>query len=67
MLIKHEIISCERCGKRIECRANNYTRCQCSAVQLSMNEVQYVSELYEGCLCAQCLTDLKEEYRLQLQ
>jgi hypothetical protein len=36
---KHEIISCERCGIRIECKANAYTKCQCSVVQLTINEV----------------------------
>jgi len=59
---KHEIISCERCKKRIECKANSYTKCQCSVVQLNLNEVQYVSELYEGCICANCLIELKQEY-----
>ena len=61
-MIKHEIISCERCGKRIECKANSFTKCQCSDIHLNLNEVQYVSENYEGCLCAACLQDLKTEY-----
>ncbi|MDP3469446.1 MAG: cysteine-rich CWC family protein [Daejeonella sp.] len=61
-ITKHEIISCERCGKRIECKANSYTKCQCSTIQLNLNELQYVSENYEGCLCAACLIELKEEY-----
>ena len=60
---KHEIISCERCGKRIECKANAYTKCQCSKVQLNLNEVQYISESFEGCMCADCLLALQEEYR----
>jgi len=60
---KHEIIKCERCGKAIECKANSYTKCQCSAVQLSLNEVQYIAENYEGCMCADCLTAMQEEYR----
>ncbi|MBY0245935.1 MAG: cysteine-rich CWC family protein [Sphingobacteriaceae bacterium] len=63
---KHEIISCERCQTRIECKANNYTQCQCSVVRLSINEVQYISELYEGCLCAKCLLELQEEYQQNL-
>ncbi|MBC8053948.1 MAG: cysteine-rich CWC family protein [Sphingobacteriaceae bacterium] len=61
-MIKHEIIQCERCSTRIECKANSYTKCQCTAVQLSLNETQYVSENFEGCLCAACLLDLKKEY-----
>lgn len=65
-MTKHEIIPCERCGTAIECKANSYTKCQCSAVQLSINEVQYISELYDGCLCAKCLFELQEEYQLEL-
>ncbi|MFD2866180.1 cysteine-rich CWC family protein [Mucilaginibacter antarcticus] len=60
---KHEIIPCDRCGARIECKANAYTKCQCSVVQLTLNEVQYISENYEGCMCAKCLLELQEEYR----
>lgn len=62
-MIKHEIITCERCSKRMECKANAFSKCQCSTIQLNLNEVQYVSENYEGCLCAACLIELKEEYR----
>jgi hypothetical protein len=35
-------------------------------VQLNLNEVQYISEHYEGCMCAKCLLELKEEYRILL-
>jgi len=59
---KHEIIRCDRCGDRIECKANAYTKCQCSVVQLTINEVQYISENYEGCMCARCLLQLQVEY-----
>jgi hypothetical protein len=62
-MTKHEIISCERCGGNIECKANAYTKCQCSVVQLNLNEVQYISENYEGCMCAACLLALQLEYR----
>jgi hypothetical protein len=65
-MIKHEIIPCERCGGSIECKANAYIRCQCSAVQLNLNEVQYIAENYEGCMCAACLLELQEEYRLMI-
>ena len=62
-MAKHEIIACERCGSAIECKANSYTKCQCSVVQLTINEVQYISENYEGCMCAGCLLELQTEYR----
>lgn len=62
---KHEIINCERCSVAIECKANAYTKCQCTAVQLSINEMQYISELFDGCLCAGCLAELKAAYNDQ--
>jgi hypothetical protein len=62
-MIKHEIIHCERCGTGIECKANSFTKCQCAAVQLNLNEVQFIAENYEGCMCAKCLLELQEEYR----
>ena len=59
---KHETIRCERCSAKFECKANSFTKCQCTTVQLTLNETQYVSEQYDGCLCAKCLMALKEEY-----
>ncbi|MBU0697090.1 MAG: cysteine-rich CWC family protein [Bacteroidetes bacterium] len=64
---KHEIISCERCKTKIECKANNYTQCQCAKVQLNLNELQYISENHEGCLCANCLNELATEYQKVLK
>ena len=63
---KHEIIPCERCGSAIECKANSYTKCQCSVVQLNLNEMQYISEQHDGCLCSFCLFSLQQEYRENL-
>ncbi len=51
----------------MECKANAYTKCQCSTVQLNLNEVQYISEHYEGCMCAACLLELQQEYRAMLE
>ncbi|WP_295649294.1 cysteine-rich CWC family protein [uncultured Mucilaginibacter sp.] len=59
---KHEIIACDRCGTTFECKANSFTKCQCTTVQLNLNETQYISELFDGCLCAKCLAELKQEY-----
>ena len=61
---KHEIIRCERCGNSMECKANANAKCQCSIVELNLNEMQYISENYEGCMCAACLIALKHEYIL---
>ncbi len=60
---KHEIIPCERCNARIECKANSYTKCQCADIQLTINKVQYIAELYDGCLCIRCLNELQLEYQ----
>ncbi|MGZ3752406.1 MAG: cysteine-rich CWC family protein [Mucilaginibacter sp.] len=62
MHCKHEIIQCERCRTAFECKANAVTKCQCTKVQLNLNETQYVSEMYDGCLCASCLQVLRDEY-----
>jgi len=64
-MIKHEIVQCERCKKPFECKANAYSKCQCGTVQLTLNEVQYVSELFEGCLCALCLLQLQQDYQTE--
>ena len=63
---KHEIIRCERCSAPFECKANSFTKCQCSVVPLTLNETQYVSENYEGCLCAGCLMEVKKQYQVLL-
>jgi len=63
---KYELIHCERCRAQFECKANSFTKCQCAKVTLTLNETQYVSENYEGCLCAECLVVVKEEYREML-
>lgn len=62
---KHETVCCERCKTPFECKANAYAKCQCSTLQLSLNEVQYVSELFDGCLCASCLLELQQEYKAE--
>lgn len=60
---KHEIIRCERCGTGFECKANAGSKCQCNTVSLTLNEMQHISELYDGCLCAKCLFELQQAYR----
>ena len=62
-MTKHEVIGCDRCGARIECKANSFTKCQCSEVQLTLNELEYIGDQYEACLCASCLIILQQEYQ----
>ncbi|WP_426668782.1 cysteine-rich CWC family protein [Mucilaginibacter sp. McL0603] len=63
---KHEIVRCERCQSPFECKANSFTKCQCTKVQLTLNETQYISEMYDGCLCAGCLLELQREYSKEM-
>jgi hypothetical protein len=57
-----EIMFCTRCGKGIECIIDAYSRCACGKIQLNPDEVKHVSKSYNGCLCNECLMELKEEY-----
>jgi hypothetical protein len=64
---KHEMISCDRCRIAFECKSNSGTKCQCNTIQLTLNEMQYISELYDACLCAKCLFELQQEYQETLK
>jgi hypothetical protein len=33
------------------------------SILVNINVAVYVSELYDGCLCANCLLDLQKEYQ----
>lgn len=59
---KHEILLCEHCQAPFECKANSSTYCQCTQVELTLEEAEYISERYDACLCAKCLNELKNAY-----
>lgn len=61
--IKHELVSCERCENLFECKSNSSIYCQCNQIELSLNESEYISSLFDNCLCLSCLAVLKEEYQ----
>ncbi|PWJ40852.1 cysteine-rich CWC family protein [Sediminitomix flava] len=63
----HETKKCLRCGAGFECKAGNITQCQCFTVQLTKEEMEYVSEKYDECLCASCLKALQEEAQQKLK
>jgi nicotinate-nucleotide--dimethylbenzimidazole phosphoribosyltransferase len=63
-MASHETKLCERCGSTFECKVGNIPECKCYAVQLTAEEKAYISEKrYSDCLCAACLSNLKQEYR----
>lgn len=59
----HETVSCPRCKASFECRVGSILRCQCQQVDLTEDERAYIGEQYSGCLCANCLQELKTSYR----
>ena len=60
----HETKSCQRCNAAFECKPGSITQCQCYEVTLSAEQSAYVEQLYDDCLCKDCLLKLKEESEL---
>ncbi len=60
---KHEIKHCPKCGKSFECKPGNITQCQCFAVQLNNAEMMFIKEIYDDCLCADCIIKMKQLYK----
>ena len=56
---QHEIKTCPRCNTMFECKVGNITRCQCSIVELSIEERCFIEDRYSDCLCINCLSQLK--------
>ena len=63
-MCKHEEKHCSRCNIVFECKAGSIMLCQCSAIQLSVEERVYVESKFEDCLCINCLRYLQNEYVL---
>ena len=63
-MCKHEDKYCPRCNIVFECKAGSIMQCQCSTIQLSLEERVYMESKFEDCLCADCLAALQKEYLL---
>jgi hypothetical protein len=63
-MCKHEDKHCPRCNIAFECKAGTISQCQCSAIQLLLEERVYVESKFEDCLCIDCLVALQKEYVL---
>lgn len=50
---------CPRCKKGFECKANSISECQCSTVTLTEKERAFISTTFDGCLCVDCLKEIK--------
>lgn len=60
----HESKNCPRCQVNFECKTGTITECQCSNVFLTESERNYVGELYDDCLCVDCLMELQTEFSI---
>ena len=61
-MCKHEDKHCPRCNIVFECKAGSIMICQCSTIQLSVEERAYVELKFEDCLCVDCLRVLQKEF-----
>jgi len=59
----HEIKYCPRCLKPFECKPGNITQCQCFEVKLTSKELEFIKEMYDDCLCVDCLKELQNRFR----
>lgn len=61
-MCKHEEKLCPRCSIAFECKVGTIMQCQCSAIQLTIEESAFIQAKYEDCLCINCLHDLQKKY-----
>ncbi|PKD21656.1 hypothetical protein APR41_01330 [Salegentibacter salinarum] len=60
--MKHEEKYCPRCKTAFECKVGSIQLCQCADIKLDNEELEYIRDLYENCLCASCMKELKTEF-----
>ncbi len=62
---KHEATHCPRCQVEFVCNPFNVANCNCSNIELSYEETQYISSQFNDCVCNKCLAELKYEFYLK--
>ncbi len=55
----HEEVLCPRCNAGFECKSGSITICHCSDIALNRDQMAYIAERWQSCLCHQCLLELK--------
>ncbi|MBK8519651.1 MAG: cysteine-rich CWC family protein [Ferruginibacter sp.] len=60
-MCKHEEKLCPRCSVAFECKAGSIMQCQCSGIQLTVEESAFIQAKYEDCLCINCLFELQHK------
>jgi len=59
---KHEKKQCPRCKGGFECKSGSILLCQCSKIEMSEEQLEYMNSRYDECLCLACLKALCIEY-----
>lgn len=59
---QHEKKLCPRCNIGFECKTGSILLCQCSKIEMSVEQLEYSSTKYDDCLCLSCLRELRTEY-----
>lgn len=61
-MCSHEEKYCPRCKVKFECKVGSILLCQCNTVSLTHEEIGHMQQLYNDCLCAQCMKEVRAEY-----
>lgn len=54
------IKSCPRCSRDFECRSDDIFNCDCINIPLSKEDLVWLAQNYEDCLCTACLKVISE-------
>ncbi len=60
----HEEKQCQQCGNTFQCKAGSIVQCQCSSIQLTLEERAAIEKQFDDCLCINCLKELQAEFQL---
>lgn len=55
---------CPRCQNDFECKSDDIINCQCASVEITQNQRDEILKQYDDCLCANCLEQLRIEYKI---
>lgn len=60
--VKYETKACPRCAREFECKSGSILLCHCQTILITPEQLEYISNQYDDCLCHSCLLDLRTEY-----
>ncbi len=58
--------NCQKCSITFECNVEDIANCQCMSFRIEKAESDYILKNYSDCLCSDCLTILKKDYKQYL-